>query len=45
MLMKKKNSYAANDFKTALEEAIAQAEYKSGKTIQNKELIITLGIL
>ena len=38
---RRKNSYAANDFKTALEEAIAQAEYKSGRTIQNKDLIIS----
>lgn len=38
---RRKNSYAANDFRTALEEAIAQAEYKSGRTIKNKELIIS----
>ncbi len=38
---RRKNSYAANDFRTALEEAIEQAEYKSGQKIKNKELIIT----
>ena len=40
-LARKKNCYAANDFRTALEEAIAQAEFKSGRTIPNKELIIS----
>lgn len=36
----KKNGYAARDVKTAIEMAIKQAEYRSGKTIQNKEDII-----
>lgn len=37
---RKKNSYAAQDFRVALEEAVAQAEYKTGKRIENKEKII-----
>lgn len=39
-ITKKKNSYAAQDFRVALEEAINHAEYKSGKKIQNQEEII-----
>ena len=35
-----KDGYAAKDFNTALALAIAQAEYKSGKPIQNKKEII-----
>ena len=37
---KKKNGYAARDFRIAMEEAINQAEFKSGRTIANKEEII-----
>lgn len=37
---RKKNSYAAKDFRVALEEAFAQAEFKSGRKISNKENII-----
>ena len=37
---RKKNSYAAQDFKVALEEVINQAEFKSGRKINNKEEII-----
>ena len=37
---RKKNSYAAQDFRVALEEAVNQAEFKSGKKIQNKDEII-----
>ncbi len=37
---RKKNSYAAQDFRTALEMAIEQAEFKSGTKIPNKEDII-----
>jgi len=37
---RKKNSYAAHDFRTALDMAIEQAEFKSGKTITNKDDII-----
>ncbi len=40
-IARKKNGYAAHDFRTALELAIEQAEFKSGKTISNKENIIT----
>ena len=40
-MSRKKNCYAANDFRTALEEVIAQAEFKSGRTIPKKELIIS----
>jgi len=39
---RKKNSYAANDFKVALEEVFAQAEYKSGRKIANKDEIIAI---
>ena len=38
---RKKNRYAAHDFRTALELALNQAEFKSGKIIPNKEDIIT----
>ena len=37
---RKKNGYAARDFRIAMEEAINQAEFKSGKKIANKEDII-----
>lgn len=37
---RKKNSYAAQDFRVALEEAFAQAEFKSGRKIANQEEII-----
>lgn len=36
----KKNGYAARDIRTAIMMAIKQAEFKSGKTIANKEAII-----
>ena len=38
---RKKNSYAAQDFRVALEEAFNQAEFKSGRKIPNKEEIIS----
>lgn len=37
---RKKDSYAANDFRIALEEIFKQAEFKSGKTLNNKDLIM-----
>ena len=39
-IARKKNRYAAHDFKTALELAINQAEFKSGKKIPQKEDIM-----
>lgn len=36
----KKNGYAARDLKVALKMAVKQAEFKSGKPIENKETII-----
>ncbi len=39
-LSMKKNGYAARDVKTALAMAVKQAEFKTGKTIDNKEDII-----
>ena len=40
IISRKKNGYASKDFRTAMELALAQAEFKSGKTINNKEEII-----
>ena len=37
---RKKNSYAAQDFRVALEEVINQAEFKSGRKLENKDQII-----
>lgn len=37
---RKKNSYAALDFRIALEQIISQAEFKSGRKIENKDEII-----
>ena len=37
---RKKNSYAAQDFRVALEEAFNHAEFKSGRNIKNKDAII-----
>ena len=37
---RKKNSYAAQDFRVALEEAFNQVEYKTGRKINNQEKII-----
>ena len=39
---RKKNSYAAQDFRVALEEVFNQAEHKSGKTIENKDEIMAI---
>ena len=39
-LTKKKNSYAEHDFRVALEEAFKQAEFKSGRKIENQNEII-----
>ena len=39
---RKKNSYAAQDFRVALEEVFNQAEYKSGEKIKNKDEIMAI---
>ena len=39
-ISRKKNGYAARDFRIAMEEAINQAEFKSGRVIKDKEDII-----
>ena len=39
---RKKNSYAAQDFRVALEEIFNQAEFKSGRTINNKDEIMAV---
>ena len=40
IIARKKNGYGARDFRIAMEEAINQAEFKSGRKIANKEEII-----
>ena len=40
IIARKKNGYAAKDFRTAMELAIEQAEFKSGRKINNKDDII-----
>lgn len=39
-IARKKNSYAAQDFRVALEEVFNQAEFKSSRKINNKDLIM-----
>ena len=39
---RKKNSYAAQDFRIALEEIFNQAEFKSGRRIENKDEIMAI---
>ena len=40
VISRKKNGYGARDFRIAMEEAINQAEFKSGRKISNREEII-----
>ena len=39
-MSRRKNGYAARDIKVAIKMALKQAEYKTGKTIPNKEAVI-----